>query len=75
LAGVMHRGDAEDAEENLNGFLKSKTVWFNLLAGGLAAGNAIGFADFSADPDLIALIMAIVNILLRFLTKKPLGEK
>jgi len=57
------------------GFWKSKTVWFNLLAGGLAAGNAVGFSDFQADPDLIALIMAIVNILLRIFTKKPLREK
>jgi len=59
----------------MSGFWKSKTVWFNLLAGGLAAGNAVGFSDFQADPDLIALIMAVVNILLRFLTKKPLNEK
>jgi hypothetical protein len=57
------------------GYLKSKTIWFNLLAGGLAAGNAMGFADFQADSDWIALIVAIVNIILRFLTKKPLGEK
>lgn len=57
------------------GFWKSKTVWFNLLAGGLAAGQAVGFADFQADPDLIALVMAIVNILLRIFTKKPLREK
>ena len=52
----------------------SKTFWFNLLALLVIVANVFGFAEFSRDPivDQYALvIVTIVNIVLRFATKRP----
>jgi hypothetical protein len=59
--------------KNLTGLLKSKTFWFNAVTGALSIvdimnGNAI-------SPEVKALIIAVGNVALRFLTTKPLSEK
>lgn len=52
----------------------SKTFWFNALALVILVANAFGFAEFMRDPavDQYALIIiTLVNIGLRMLTKRP----
>ena len=54
-------------------FWESKTFWFNLLALAVAIATAFGYDRFKPSPDVerIALgIVAVANILLRFLTNK-----
>lgn len=55
------------------GFLKSKTMWFNLLSvAGMVLSGAFGFP---IPPDVATYGMAAVNIGLRIVTDKPLSEK
>lgn len=54
---------------------KSKTVWFAFLTGAVASLNA--FASGVTDPQALNAIIALVavaNLLLRFVTTQPLGE-
>ena len=53
---------------------ESKTIWFNILAGIVLVANQFGFADFALDAEISAGIVAIVNMLLRFVTKVPIGD-
>lgn len=58
------------------GWYASKTVWFNILTLVGVAAAYRGF-DLSAD-DLVALSVAcssVGNIVLRFITDKPVGGK
>ena len=52
----------------------SKTLWFNVLALITAVAQYYGFANFTPDPNMgayaIALV-AVVNAVLRLVTKKP----
>ena len=55
-------------------FYKSKTFWFNLLALIVAIANAFGYAEFKPDPhvaDLAMGMIAVMNLVLRFMTKEP----
>lgn len=54
-------------------FYKSKTLWFNAIAIALAVASQFGFQEFVPDAELIAGVMAVVNMLLRFVTTKPVG--
>ncbi len=49
-------------------FWKSKTFWFNCLAVGVYVAQSFGYTDFKASPELMALVAAVVNIGLRFVT-------
>jgi hypothetical protein len=58
---------------------QSKTLWFNVAFGVLAVGTAalnhFGYADFQPGNDIVTLvsaIVAIVNVVLRFVTDKKL---
>lgn len=54
-------------------FYESKTLWFNVLALIVIVATAFGFADFEASGDIVELgsvIVAVVNIVLRFVTNK-----
>ena len=54
---------------------KSKTLWFNVLALLVIVGGAYGFGEFEGDPKLAeyaAVVVTIINLLLRFVTKQPL---
>lgn len=53
------------------GFWKSKTFWFNVLAIVVAVAGQLGYADFAADTELVAVVVGVVNVLLRFLVKQP----
>ena len=60
----------------MKAFWKSKTFWFNVLALIVAVAGAFGFAGFKPSPDVEQagyVIVALINLLLRFLTKKPIG--
>lgn len=52
-------------------FWESKTFWLNILAA--AAFIVSGHAGFNVPDDVAALIMAIINIANRFLTKGPIA--
>jgi len=53
------------------GFWKSKTFWFNALAGVVMVANALGYADFAPDAQWIGLVAALINIGLRFAVTQP----
>ena len=54
----------------------SKTLWINFLAIVAAVAGAFGL-DLGLDPDTqmaaVVGIMGVVNIILRFMTKTPVG--
>lgn len=56
--------------------LASKTLWVNVVAGIAAVGTAFGL-DLGLDAEqqtaIVGGIMALVNIVLRFVTKQPIG--
>lgn len=54
---------------NAKSILKSKTFYFNVLAVIILVANSFGFSDFSLDPEVAAGIIAVVNLLLRLVTK------
>lgn len=59
-------------------FWRSKTFWFNVLALIVMVANAFGFADFQADPEVSQMafvIVTVVNLVLRFVTKEPVYLK
>ncbi len=52
---------------------RSKTLWINIVAGGvLLLQTQTGFA---IDPEVQAGILALVNLVLRLITKEPVGLK
>jgi hypothetical protein len=51
---------------------QSKTIIFNVLAIVVIVANQFGFSEFEIDPNVAATIVAVVNFILRFVTKKPL---
>lgn len=58
-------------------FLLSKTLWVNVLS---LIGTSAGFAsgELAARPELVAalvILQAVANIILRLVTKQPLGLK
>jgi len=59
-------------------FWRSKTFWFNVLALLLTVANAFGFTGFQPDPqvqDIATVIIILVNLLLRFVTRQPVSVK
>ena len=55
-------------------FWKSKTFWFNVLAALVAVAGVFGFADYQPSAEtgqIIGVIVALVNVALRFLTTEP----
>lgn len=55
------------------GALKSRTVWINIVGGGLEIVNALN--GNVIPPATAATILMVLNIANRFLTSKPLNEK
>jgi len=56
-------------------FWKSKTFWFNVLALVVAVAMAFGFGEFEPDPKLYeyaSIVVMVVNLVLRFVTKEPI---
>jgi hypothetical protein len=59
----------------LKWFLNSKTFWFNALAFAVAVAQAFGFGGFTPDPKLaeyVTVAVALINIVLRFVTTGPI---
>jgi hypothetical protein len=59
-------------------FYESKVFWFNLLFGLTALAGVFGFADFQPSEDvveIVAVLVAAVNIALRLITKQPVTLK
>lgn len=58
--------------DTLKGALRSRTVWFNVITGGVEMANLLA-------PTLPAGTVAAVNVLgniaLRFITTQPLADK
>lgn len=52
-------------------FWKSKTIIFNAVAAIVYVVNQLGYADFVPDAGVLALIAAVANIVLRFVTNQP----
>ena len=57
-------------------FWASKTIWANVIAGAAAIAVSFGF-DFGLTPDVQAQVlvgvMAVINIVLRFVTKSAVS--
>lgn len=55
-------------------FWASKTLWTNIIAGGVAVATAFGL-DIGLGPEtqtaIVGGIMAVANIVLRLVTTKP----
>lgn len=52
---------------------ESKTIVFNVLSLAVIVATGFGFSDFQASGDIVelgAVILAVVNIVLRFTTNK-----
>lgn len=57
-------------------FYASKTLWLNVIAGIAAVSTAFGL-NLGLDPDtqvaIVGGVMAVVNIILRLVTKAPVS--
>jgi hypothetical protein len=59
--------------KKLIGLMKSKTFWVNILGiGGVIVNEATGEL---ITPEHAGIALAVLNIILRIVTKKPLEEK
>jgi len=58
--------------KTLKGYLKSKTFWLNVIGG---AGMLVNHSQGLIPDEYAGIIMAILNIVNRKLTKKALEEK
>jgi len=57
------------AEENAKSVFLSKTLWVNIIAiVGLFSTSKLGF---EINGELTAQILAVINLLLRLITKEP----
>jgi hypothetical protein len=54
-------------------FGKSWTIWLNLIAIVIPVLDFVLKTNLIADKDIYALLLAILNILLRFKTKEPIS--
>lgn len=60
----------------LVGSLKSRTIWLNVGWVALVALELAGHLEVvKSNPDVVAVCIALTNILMRFVTTKPLAEK
>lgn len=51
---------------------KSRTVWFNLAAAVVVAVQ-VWFGTLPVSPEIQAVVVAAANLVLRFLTTKPVS--
>lgn len=56
----------------------SKTLWANVIGGLVAVGTTFGFdlgLDAEAQASIVGGVMAVINIILRFMTTAPVSVK
>jgi uncharacterized membrane protein YvlD (DUF360 family) len=56
---------------------KSKVFWFNVLALIVMLASAFGFEGFELDAqwqEVGAVLISVINLVLRFLTQQPLAR-
>ena len=53
-------------------FLTSKTLWANVLALALIIAQVFGIVPAVIDPEKQAGLLAILNLILRLVTKQPI---
>jgi len=56
---------------------KSKVFWFNVLALIVMLAGAFGFGEFQPDEQWVevgAVLISVINLVLRFLTQQPLAR-
>jgi len=55
-------------------WFESKTLWVNILAGAAALASALGYDFFGVElqAELVVGILAVVGIVLRVVTDKPI---
>ena len=63
------------AEKQVKLFLKSKTFWLNVLGVSIMVAQFVLDKELLIDIDLQALVLAILNILIRFQTNEPIRLK
>ena len=58
-------------------FWASKTLWINFIAvvAAILAATGVYDLDATAQAEIVAAVMAVVNIVLRFVTKEPVSVK
>lgn len=56
-------------------FYQSKTLIFNVLAILVLIATQFGFDSFQLDAETTGFVMAVVNMVLRFMTNKPVGAQ
>jgi hypothetical protein len=54
--------------------LLSRTFWFNVISGTLIVVDQLTGTKF-VDPEVAASIVAVCNVILRFITTEPVSEK
>lgn len=54
---------------------QSKTIWFNALAVLVFVAGSFGYADFTPDADIMAIVAAILNVVLRLVTSQSVTVK
>ena len=59
--------------KKLKGLLKSKTFWLNVVGGAIQIVNAV--SGHWIAPEHAAGIQAVLNVVMRMITTKPLDEK
>ncbi len=56
-------------------FYQSKTFWFNILFVIVSLAGYFGFTGYQPSVDvseLVAVLIAVINLVLRFITKSPI---
>lgn len=63
-------------EPDMKKWYTSKTIWTNLIALAASLLAAFGIADLDAElqASMVATVMAVTNIVLRLVTKEPIGN-
>lgn len=62
--------------DSIRGSITSKTVWFNALVVAGFVIDILAKTEFvRSNADLVVILTALGNIILRYVTTKPLSEK
>ena len=74
-SGANKAGNSKESDMETKPFYLSKTLWFNLLSIVVIVAGVLGFGEFEMDPTVQAAVVAVINLLLRLYTDRPIGMK